>query len=335
MKPRLAFAMGSDQLRAALFGYDAMERLRQVTEGVTVQVLSEFDSPGSRKALAEVDVLITGWGSPVIDEAILDVAPRLRLIAHAGGTVKQHVAPACWDRGVTVTTAAQANAIPVAEYTLAVILLAGKNTFAHADALHLQRSSYRVDSLGADVGNRGSTVGIIGASRIGRLVLGLLQPFNFRVLLTDPTISPVTASNLGAELVSLSRLMAESKVVSLHAPVLPSTVGMIGEAELSAMKNGATFINTARGVLVDHDALRAELSKGRINAVLDVTEPQPLDTSDALYDMPNVMLTPHIAGSLGNEMTRMGDAAAVEVERFAAGLLPEAAIARNELDDMA
>lgn len=332
--------MGSNQLRATLFDASAIQRLSQTCVILSRDVLTEFDSAEARTVLAEADVLITGWDSPLINDTVLDVAPRLRLIAHAGGTVKQHVAPNCWDRGVVVTTAAQANAVPVAEYTLAFILLAGKKTFASAAALRVQQSKYPVDrppaeSRHAEIGNRGSTVGIIGASRIGRLVLGLLRPFGVRILLSDPTVTPAEAAELGAQLVPLHQLMATSRVVSLHAPVLPATFGMIGAHELAAMPDGATFINTARGVLVDQDALRAELSTGRISAVLDVTDPEPLPDGDGLYALPNVILTPHIAGSLGNELGRLGDAAVAEVQRFAAGLAAENAVSRAELERMA
>jgi phosphoglycerate dehydrogenase-like enzyme len=113
--------------------------------------------------------------------------------------------------------------------------------------------------------------------------------------------------------------MAQSRIVSLHAPLLPDTIGMIGRAQLAAMPDGAVFINTARGALVDHDALRDEVLQERISAVLDVTDPEPLLTPDPLYGLPNVTLTPHIAGSMGNELARLGAAAVTEIERFAAG----------------
>ena len=185
------------------------------------------------------------------------------------------------------------------------------------------------------VGNAGSTVGIIGASRIGRLVLELLKPFAFDVLLSDPTITAAEAAAMGVQLVPLEELMARSKVVSLHAPVLPATVGMIGASELALLPAGATFINTAGGVLVDHDALRTELLTGRINAVLDVTTPEPLPDDDPLYELANVTLTPHIAGSLGNELVRMGDLAVEEVVRLASGAAPAFPVSKAALHEMA
>lgn len=338
-RPRIAFAMASDKLRDSLFSAAALERLHAVADVEEGGVLTEFASPASQNILARVDVLITGWGSPRIDGPILEAAPGLKLIAHAAGTVKGHVDPTCWDRGITVTTAAEANGYPVAEYALGFILLAGKRTFAKAQALQQEQAAYNTIrgllNSPADVGNNGGVVGIIGASRVGRRLLSLLRPFNMSVLLADPTVSIEEAAELGAELVPLDELMARSYVISLHAPELESTRGMIGAAQFEAMPDGATFINTARGTLVDHDALRAEAGLGRIHAVLDVTFPEPLPDGDLLYSLPNVILTPHIAGSMGNELALMGDSAVDEVERFVGGRPARFGVTLRELALMA
>lgn len=334
-RARLAFAMQSDELRSGLLNEAAMNRLSEIAEVATVEVLTEFTSERARRVLANIDVLVTGWGSPVVDGYVLSGAPRLRMIAHAAGTVKSHLAPLCWERGILVTSAAAANAVPVAEYTLALVLLAGKKTFAQAHALRVQQSAYHRNSLDRSIGNLGATVGIVGASRIGRLVLEYLRPFGLRLLLSDPTLTEAEAAALGAELVPLKQLMSESSVVSLHAPVLPGTVGMVGAEELAALGDGSTFINTARGVLVDAEALRAELVSGRIHAVLDVTDPEPLAPGDPLYSLPNVLLTPHIAGSMGNELRRMGDLVVDEIERFVAGRPLQHAVTRQALEAMA
>jgi phosphoglycerate dehydrogenase-like enzyme len=334
-RPQVAFAMKSNDLRDRLFDERAMERLARVADVVQADVLTEFVSDHARAVLARTTALITGWGCPLIDGSALEAAPGLELIAHAAGSVKGHVPLACWDRGIRVTTAAQGNAVPVAEYTLAFILLAGKDAAAEHHKMQAGRSGYRKNVLATGYGNASGTVGIIGASRIGRLVIDLLKPFSLDVLLADPTLAASEAESLGVELVSLAELMDRSRVVSLHAPVLPSTIGMVGAPELARLRDGATFINTARGVLVDHDALRAELLGGRINAVLDVTSPEPLPDGDALYDLPNVILTPHIAGSVGNELTRMGALAVSEVEHLAHGEQPAFAITEEVLLAMA
>src|SRR5699024_11488881 len=123
------------------------------------------------------------------------------------------------------------------------------------------------------------------------------------------------AHRLGVQQVGLRELMTRAGVVSVHAPELPQTRHMIGAAELAALADGSTLINTARGSVVDTTALVAEVQAGRISAILDVTDPEPLPPEHPLWGLPNVLLTPHIAGSMGNELHRLGNTAVAEVER--------------------
>ena len=331
-RPRVALAMSGEALAESLFSPRLRSRLQQLADCNLDAVVTDFAAPPPD--LASVEVLLTGWGCPRIDAAALDRLPRLELIAHAAGTVKGHVDPACWDRGVAVTTAAAANAVPVAEFTLAQVILAGKAA-STASHLYTQRQAAVGPADLPLVGNYDRTVGIIGASTIGRLVLERLRALDVDVLVADPTITTDEAVGLGATLVELDELMGRSDIVSLHAPLLPSTLGMIGRRQLRLMRDRATFLNTARGRLVDHDALRAELATGRINAVLDVTEPEPLEPGDLLYRLPNVLLTPHIAGSLGTELHRMTASALDEVEHLVTGTPYRYPVSRADLDRLA
>lgn len=283
------------------------------------EVLHDFSTPEAHRALRRAEVLLTCWGCPPVTAEVLAHAPELRLIAHGAGSVKSIVTDACWERGIRVTSAAAANAIPVAEYTVAVIVLAGKRTFAIQDAFRRDAVQRDWENEFPSLGNFGITVGVVGASHVGRRVLELLRSYDVRVLLSDPTIGPADAEELGAALVDLDTLVERSDVVSLHAPDIPATRNLIDARRLARMKDGATLINTARGRLVDTEALTAELETGRIHAVLDVTHPEPLPAGHRLLGLPNVVVTPHIAGSLGNEVRRMGALVVAEVERFARG----------------
>jgi phosphoglycerate dehydrogenase-like enzyme len=169
------------------------------------------------------------------------------------------------------------------------------------------------------IGNYRRAIGIVGASRIGRKVINLLKGLDCNVLLYDPFVTRDDPIAAGVELVELDVLMARSDVVSLHAPSLPSTRGMIGAKQLKLMRDGATFINTARGALVDEAALIAELQTGRISAVIDVTDPEIPPPDSPLFELPNVLLTPHMAGAVGSERARLGRLVANEIERFIAG----------------
>ena len=332
-RPVVVLAMRGAGLRDALLPPALLTRLTDLADCDPDLVVTDF-ATAPADALAAADVLLTGWGCPRVDAAALERLPRLRLVAHAAGTVKAHVDPVCWERGITVTTAAAANAVPVVEFALAQILLAGKDLLG-ASARYASGTPRPAHEHAPLVGNYGRVVGIIGASTIGRGVLERLRTFDVRLLLADPTVTADEAARLGAELVDLDTLMARSDVVSLHAPLLPGTVGMIGAAQLAAMRDGTTFLNTARGRIVDHDALRRELRSGRISAMLDVTDPEPLEPDDELFTLPNVLLTPHIAGSMGNELHRMAALALDEVEHLAVGAPPRHPVLLEDLARMA
>ena len=165
----------------------------------------------------------------------------------------------------------------------------------------------------------GTTVGLVSASQVGRQVIKLLAPFDIRVLVYDPCLTEDEAAQLGVEKAELDDLMARSDVVSLHAPVLPDTKGMIGAKQLALMQDNATLVNTARGVLIDEAALIAELKTGRIWACLDVTDPEPPSADSELYGLDHVILTPHIAGCSAQMRSRLGVTAVEELHRFFAG----------------
>ncbi|MFG3340999.1 hydroxyacid dehydrogenase [Glycomyces sp. NPDC048151] len=311
--PKALFAMDPVFL-PQLFPGPLMRRLGAVLDIDPGTVTRSFEGTD----LAEFEVIVSGWGSPAIDAAVLDRAPRLRAVLHAAGSVKGHVGAAVWDRGIAVASAAGANAMPVAEYTLAAILMAGKGIFNLRERFRAERT-FELGYIHPEVGNFGLRVGLIGASAIGRRVAELLRPFDIEVLLADPYLDEAEAAALGARLVDLDHLVTQANVVSVHAPDLPETRHLVDARRLAAMKDGTVLVNTARGRLVDTDALVAELRTGRLSAVLDVTHPEPPQRESELYDLPNVFLTPHVAGSQGNELARMGLCIVEEAERLAAG----------------
>ncbi len=313
-----------------LFRKDHLERLARATRLVSSEPFRDFESLGEH--LARVEILVTSWGCPPVDVTVIDQLPRLQLIAHLAGSVKGFLDDVVWRRGIRVTNAVAANAVPVAEYTLAAILFANKKVF-QLNRFYRQHKDNRAPWTreAPEVGNYHKTVGIVGASHVGRLVIEYLKPFDLRVLLYDPYVTPLAARELGANKVGLSELLSGSDVVSLHAPLLKDTRHMIGARELSLMGDHTTLINTARGGLVDQSALLEELSKGRLFAVLDTTEPEVLPPDSPFYQLPNVFLTPHIAGSLGDETQRLTDFIVAEVERFASGRALKHLIRREQL----
>lgn len=311
--------MDPPALAERLFG-PAFEALRHA--GATplhALAYPSLDMPGARDALAEAEVLITGWGAAPLTDRHLDAAPRLRYVLHAGGEAAPLLPASTAERGITVSNAGWINAIPVAEFTVAMIVLANKHAFQARRLYWRRRDQIDRELEFPTAGNVGKTIGIVAASRIGRLVIERLAGFDLTVQLYDPFIAPADATRLGVRLVSLEQLMATSDIVTLHPPLTDATAGMITARHLGLMRDGATLINTARGRIVDQDALILELRNGRIEAILDVTDPEVLPPDNELHTLPNVFLTPHVSGSMGPEIRRMGEHVASEINRIVLG----------------
>ncbi|MFJ8825839.1 hydroxyacid dehydrogenase [Streptomyces sp. NPDC102467] len=309
----------SPQAAAAVFTPRSVAALTKVCDLAPLPVLDDLTTVRAKEILAGVDVLVTGWGCPRLDADVLAAAPHLKAVVHAAGSVRGHVTDACWERGIEVTSAAAANALPVAEYTLAMILLHGKHVLERARDFRQDRARDAWLLTSHDVGNYRRTVGLLSASLIGRRVVELLRPFDFQVLLHDPYVTPTEAAELGVEWVELPELFTRSDLLSVHTPLLPATRGLVSRSLLTSMRPGATLINTSRGAVVDQDALTDVVRAGRIRAVLDVTDPEVLPAKHPLWDCPNALITPHLAGSQGSEWERLADTAVGEVARWAAG----------------
>jgi len=285
--------MGEDTLRTQ-FGAAELARLATTATLGEPLGVTEFTSPRARARLEAVEVLITSWGCPPLDSSVLQHAPRLRAVLHAAGSVRAHVGQAVFDRGILVTTAADANAQPVARYTLAAILWAAKQVPFLAAGGRRHRADLGDRQGRGELGGT-PTVVLVGFSRVGRRVARLLQLVGIAgVLVVDPFADPAAVAATGAELVTLQEALPRADVLSLHAPDLPTTRHMIGAAELAALPPGATLINTARGRLVDHAALEQACRAG-LCAILDVTDPEPLPDGHPLWDLDNCIITPHTA----------------------------------------
>lgn len=274
------------------------------------------DASGLAAALPGTEVLVTSWGAPVLDAALLDRAPGLRLVAHIGASVKFFVTPELFARGVRVTQAGQAMARPVAEVALAftLALLHRVHRFDHAlrggaEWSAAEQAPPRHELLGCPVG-------VVGASRTGRAHIELLRALGARVRVSDPYY----AGEPDVPAVPLDELLATSRIVALHAPILPETRHLIGARELALMPDGAGLVNTARSWLVDEDALLAELRTGRIDAAIDVFDAEPLPVGHPFRGLPNVLLTPHQAAGTVEARRRQGEIVLDEIARHRAGL---------------
>ena len=266
----------------------------------------------------DVECIFSTWGMPKLtEEEIRTHLPSLRAVFYAAGSV-QAFAREHFANGVRVFSAWSSNAVPVAEYTVAQILLANKGFFQSCRIMdggnHKAAKSYFYRMPG----NYGARIGIIGAGMIGKMVLQRLRDYKLETVTYDPFLSEEKAAELGTQKVSLEELFATSQTISNHVANLPATVGMLHYGLFSRMSETATFINTGRGAqVVEADLIRALQEYPTRTAVLDVTLPEPPEANSPFYTLPNVFLTPHIAGSAGDEVARMGEQM---VDTFAAWL---------------
>ena len=206
--------------------------------------------------------------------------------------------------------------VPVAEFTLAQILLATKGYFRNS----VQCSTYegRRSKPFSGPGNFGETIAILGAGQIGRKLIELMQPFNLRIIVFDPFLPDETARELNVEKVSLPEAFERALVVSNHISNVPATRGILGKSHFTTMRPDATFINTGRGATVrENELIEVLQQRPDLTALLDVTDPEPPREDSAFYRLPNVHLSSHIAGSIGDEVVRMADYVLEELDRFA------------------
>ena len=271
--------------------------------------------------LQETEIIISGWGGPLLTQEFLVLVPNLKAFFYGAGTLKCSVTDVFWEKNIPITSAATANAVPVAEFAHAQIILSLKRVWWYMRELRRIEEWPPMSSSKAKVpGGYGSTVGLFSLGVIGRMVSEKLKQNELHVLAYDPFVSAEDAAELGVELVSMEELFQRSDVVSIHAPWLKETEGIIGKRLLSLMKREATLINTARGALIN-EAEMVEVLQSRpdLFVLLDVTHPEPPPKGSPLYKLPNVALTPHIAGSVTNECRRMGRLTVNEIERFLSG----------------
>ncbi|MCG3181666.1 MAG: Glyoxylate/hydroxypyruvate reductase B [Phycisphaerae bacterium] len=268
--------------------------------------------------LADADVVLTGWGAPRLSAELLAGATRLRFIGHCAGTVAPVVDLSAWQRGVTVVSANSAMSSQVAEWavTLASMSLRrwGEVNRELRGPVGWRRSepAARMDSI------THQTVGILGLGDVGRWAVRMFNGFDCRVLVTAPESADVIAAAGGTK-VELDRMLSESRVVSLHAPLNDQTRWIMNAERLARLADGAVLVNTARGRLIDHDALLAECRSGRLSAALDVTEPEPLPADHPLWKLDNVIVSPHCAGPVPRRQHQFGDRVVADLEAFLAG----------------
>ena len=316
---RAIFLSGGQTSLDKIYTDEAYSELKNLLD-LERRVYTYEELLASPDAFSDVEIILSSWGMPPLSEQeIKRILPSLRAVFYAAGSVQRFARPFLAS-GVRVFSAWAANAIPVAEVTAAQIVLANKGYFvstrAFVDGGHAEARASR----NRCIGNYDEEVGIIGAGMIGRKVISLLKNYRLRVLVFDPFLSDERAKELGVERVQLTELFSRCMAVSNHLANNAETVGMLRYEHFSVMRENGVFINTGRGAqVVEQDLVRALTERPDLTALLDVTYPEPPEEGHPFYTLPNCILSPHLAGSFGREVGRMGDYMLSELRRYLAG----------------
>ena len=308
---------------ARTFRPEGQERLWSECDVICPESNPSTDDLLALTAGRQLDAVITVWGAPAFPTAFWQAHPECRYFGHMAGSVKhffpgdtpQHLI----DHDITVVSGQFGLGINVAEMTVACMITLSRQFPVLWRKLR-DDHVWRVPEVPTEPqGLLGATVGLVAASVIGRLVIEMIKPFRCRVLVYDPYLSDEAAAELGVEKVSLERLLAESDIISMHHPQTPQTDRMIGAEQFKLIRDGAVFINTARPRALDPDALIAAAQEQRFTIALDVTEPEPLPADHPLRDLPNVWLTPHVAGTGRYGAFMVGDIGLDSLDQHFAG----------------
>lgn len=303
------FLVKSDQKIKEVYGgciFDGYEELKDLDMNAWVNREQLMAHP---EKYNQVEYIFSTWYMPILTREEIDsYLPNLKAVFYAAGTCKYFAEPYL-GRGVRVFAAKGANSIPVAEYTVSQILLANKGYYQAQARYKHGCYKYARKRTEEYVGNYGCKIGIIGAGAVGTKVIELLRPYNVQVIVYDPFLSEEKRKQLNvASVGSVLELFEQCDVVSNHLPDIPSTTNMLDAGCFSKMKKNATFINTGRGAqVIERDLIKVLWKRKDLSAVLDVSRHEPLLPLHPFYWMKNVFLTPHIAGSIGQEQWRMAE----------------------------
>jgi phosphoglycerate dehydrogenase-like enzyme len=287
------------------------------------------EDPGDAERLrskigAGFDALIVCHGAPMIDAGVLDAGPRVRFIGELEGDrfANRIDVEAAIERGVRVVDTTHGSSLPVAEWALALMLIGLRNAGEYFRRLTAGEAFRRSpDDPGFRLGElTGRRVGLIGLGHIGRRLIELLEPFGCQVVVHDPYAAKEVALAMRVSLAPLETVLCESEVVVCAAPLTPRTRGMLGAAQLALLKPDTVFVNVSRGAIVDSEALIARARVGDIRVSLDVFDPEPIPVGSPIRDLPNVFLSPHIAGVTAACRPRFFSFMVDELERFFGGL---------------
>lgn len=313
---KILVALGNGDVKDTFIPQDVAEKLESLGTVVWNTGKDHYKGEELGKMLSGVDVCVTGWSDACFDENVLKSADSLKLVAHTGGSVATIVSEAFYDRGLKVVSGNWLYAESVAEGVIAYILCSLRELPYYTNEVQARRwrseRSYNEGLLD-------QSVGLVGFGMVARYLARMLEPFRVSIRAYDPFVSDDVLASYGVRRASLEDVVSQSKIISIHAARTPGTYHLISGELLKTIKDGALLVNTARGNIIDEDALAKELSTGRIKAVLDVFEEEPLPADSKLRGLPNVILIPHMAGPTVDRRKYVTLALIEEIENYING----------------
>jgi len=324
------------QLYRDLFDDSADAELRSLAELTFATTDRNLTATELAAQLPGHALVISGWGTPTFTDEVLATAGDLKLVAHSAGSIKKLLPPPLFEQGIAVTHAAGAIAPAVAEMTVLLILLSLRQ--AHQLDHQLKAGAPWSEAKNAGMGQElaGQRVGVVGAGYTGRELIWRLNGLRAEVWVYDPYLTPTRAAELGVQKATdLNSLFRDSAIVTMQAPPTPETARMVGAEQLACLRDGAIFVNTARSLTVDQDALLAAFQSGRIRGALDVFDEEPLPVDSPFRQLDNVIITPHIAGASHQARRRQGQTIVDEIRRFLQQEPLKFAVTRDMLETMA
>ncbi len=270
--------------------------------------------------VGDVDAIIVCHGSPTLNAEIMHRAPNLKFIGELEGDrfAARIDLEAAWARGIRTVDTTQGSSYPVAEWALALMLIALRNAGAAFRSIISgnTRDAKKRDMRGMLTGKR---VGFIGCGHMGRRLISFLRPFNAEIWVYDPYLSRDIAEIVGFTQTSIDNIFSQCDVIVCLAPLTPRTKGMIGKRELDLIRPGSAFVNVSRGAIVNSNALIQRLKRGDITAGLEVFDPEPIPSDSEIIHLPNVFLSPHFAGNTGDDYPPFFSLMVNELNRFFQG----------------
>jgi len=293
----------------------------------------DFGKESVKKAIKNADIAVTSWGNTELDAEILAECPNLKFVAHAAGSVKPIVSDTLWEKGVRVLSCACPLGEGVAETALGFTLSASKNFYNLNTSVHNGGWNEGKENIRELFDLK---IGVIGCGWAGKHYIKLLRNFYVDVYCYDPFISSDDMKKSGAEKAEFEWILQNCDIISIHAPSIPSTYHMFNKDTLKLMKKDAVLINTARGTIIDEEALYNHMAEGNLKyACLDVFDPEPPVKENKLLTLSNVITTPHLAGLAQNGLKRIGTFVCEETSHFLEGKPVRGEVTKEMLERMA